>query len=133
MAFGKENVSKGHILASKLPGSNTPILESMKPRNTSSLAEWGHIDAAEIISIIKSDIHTNKSSGFDGVPGKLIKSCAHIIGPKLSDVFNKFIELGTYPNLLKIAKVVALHKGGDKSKVENYRPISVLSHLKQNF
>ena len=31
--------------------------------------------------------------------------------------------------MLKIAKVTALHKGGDKSDSDNCRPISVLSQI----
>ena len=74
-------VTKGHILASKLPDSNTPILESMKSRNNISLTEWGRIDAAEIISIIKSDIHANKSTGFDGVPATYFSTFNNLFQP----------------------------------------------------
>jgi hypothetical protein len=32
----------------------------------------------------------------------------------------------TFPNLMKIAKVWPIHKGGEKQEISNYRPISIL-------
>ena len=34
---------------------------------------------------------------------------------------------GEYPNLLKIVKVIPIHKGGSTQDVNNYRPIPLLS------
>ena len=34
---------------------------------------------------------------------------------------------GVYPDLLKIAKVILIHKGGSTQDINNYRPISLLS------
>ena len=98
----------------------------MKPRNPNSVYNWNKIETTEILKIIKSDILTNKSSGYDDLPAQLIKWCAQHLAPILANIFNRFINLGLYPNLLKIAKVVI-------AKVENYRPISVLSHLNKIF
>ena len=33
---------------------------------------------------------------------------------------------GVFPNILKIAKVIPIFKSGEKSLIENYRPISLL-------
>ena len=41
-------------------------------------------------------------------------------------MFNRVFSEGVFPNILKIAKVVPLFKKSDKSKPENYRPISLL-------
>ena len=43
------------------------------------------------------------------------------------------MELGIYPDVLKTAKVIALHKGGSKLGVENYRPILMLSPINKVF
>ena len=40
---------------------------------------------------------------------------------------------GVYPDVLKIAKVSALHKRGSTEEVNNYRPISVLSPFNKIF
>ena len=43
------------------------------------------------------------------------------------------MQTGTYSNILKIAKVLPLHKKGRKEKIENYRPISILSPFNKIF
>ena len=126
-------VNKGHILASKLPNAEVPILHSMKPRNSEFITNWERVLDQEIVDTIRKYILIVKSSGCDGLPAVLIKWSAQFIAPVLSLLFNKFIELGKYPNLLKMARVIALHKGGDRSKVDNYRPISVLTHINKIF
>ena len=41
-------------------------------------------------------------------------------------IINSSFEQGIFPEPLKIAKVVPIHKGGTKTEVGNYRPISLL-------
>ena len=126
-------VNKGHILASKLPDSEISVLDSMKPRNETSITSWDYFLVQEILDIIKSDISINKSPGDDKVPAVLIKWSLHIIAPILAKIFNRCRELGEYPSCLKTAKVTALHKGSDRSNVDNYRSISVLTHINKIF
>ena len=45
----------------------------------------------------------------------------------LSDVFNLSLAQEIFHDQLKIAKVIPIFKSGNKSKVSNYRPISILS------
>ena len=56
----------------------------------------------------------------------LIKKISIEISPILSYLFNRVFSEGVFPNILKIAKVIPLFKKSDKSKPENYRPISLL-------
>ena len=48
------------------------------------------------------------------------------MAPFLVKLFNLCFEKGTLPDILKIARVIPLHKGGPKSDLTNYRPISLL-------
>ena len=41
-------------------------------------------------------------------------------------MINKIIETGRFPEEFKTAIITPAHKKGDKSKEENYRPLSVL-------
>lgn len=45
----------------------------------------------------------------------------------LARVINKSFEQGVFPQSLKLARVVPIHKGNSKTEVSNYRPISLLS------
>ena len=44
-----------------------------------------------------------------------------------TSISNQFILTGVFPDKLKIAKVIPIHKKDDKSQLENYRTISILS------
>ena len=67
-----------------------------------------------------------KSPGYDHISPKVIKAVIDSIHLPLCDSFNKSLQTGCFPHNLKIAKVVSIYKGNDKTLVNNYRPISVL-------
>ncbi|KAL5272936.1 hypothetical protein ACHWQZ_G000943 [Mnemiopsis leidyi] len=52
---------------------------------------------------------------------------------KFTETFAKVINAsfsnGVFPTALKIAKVIPIHKGGSKTEVSNYRPISLLGSM----
>ena len=56
----------------------------------------------------------------------MIKDAAHFIAPSLTYIFNLSLEIGRFPDALKVAKVTPLYKKGSKDDPGNYRPISVL-------
>ena len=45
----------------------------------------------------------------------------------ISDICVKFFDECSFPPDLKTAYVLLLHKGGDRQKLDNYRPISMLN------
>ena len=56
-----------------------------------------------------------------------------VIVEKLIHLVNESLKCGTFPQVLKAARVVPIYKSGKKSIRENYRPISVLSVLSKIF
>ena len=56
-----------------------------------------------------------------------------VINEKLNHLVNESLKSGTFPQVLKAARVVPIYKSGKKSIRENYRPISVLSVLSKIF
>ena len=42
-------------------------------------------------------------------------------------MINKSFSSGIFPDLLKIVKVIPIHKGNSNQEMNNYRPISLLS------
>ena len=86
----------------------------------------------EVLKIVL-ELKLGKAIGHDGISAQLLKWCIPFISNYLTKIFNRCADNGIYPNVLKIAKVTALHKGGDKSDPDNFRPISVLSQLNKVF
>ena len=62
-------------------------------------------------------------------PTKYLKIAAPIIAPILAIIFNDCLKHGIYPDILKIAQVVPIHKAEAKDVCTNYRPISLLSQF----
>ena len=76
---------------------------------------------SEVCEIIK-EFQSDKTSDIS-----VLKRVAVHVAEHLSGFINKFMELGTFPKLLKIGKISPLHKKGDVQLLDNYRPISVLT------
>ena len=89
-------------------------------------------DESDIVKII-CKLTAGKSSGHDGISVTILKWCLPYIASLLTNIFNTFLKAGSYPNIFKLAKVTALFKGGDNSKADNFRPISVLPTLNKVF
>ena len=78
-----------------------------------------------LASLLRLD--TNKATGPDEIPPRILKECAHQIVPSLCLLFNQSLQHGSLPEEWKLANIIPIYKKGDISNVENYRPISLLS------
>ena len=76
---------------------------------------------------VLTNLNNNKAHGPDGIPARLLTETSSQIAPSLCALFNKSLRCGVLPDDWKLANVVPVHKRGEKSYVENYRPISLLS------
>ena len=65
---------------------------------------------------------------FDGISTKLLKACKNEICKSLTALTS-----GIFPETLKIAKVIPIYKKGDKSLLDNCRPISILPSVSKIF
>ena len=90
------------------------------------------VEIHEILEEIK-DICIRKARGHDEIPPKIIKWAPDLFAPILLVIFNKCIELGYYPNSMKIGKVAPIYKKGEQNGETNYRPITVLTQFNQIF
>ena len=78
-------------------------------------------------------LDAKKSPDIFGTTPKLLQIGAPILCEPISKVINKSLKLGTFPTLLKIAKVIPIFKAGSKALVSNYRPISLLPLVSKIF
>ena len=65
----------------------------------------------------------------EGLDSKILKLSAPVIVDTLTYISNLCIHKSCFPRVLKIDKVIPIHKHGARTDTSNYRPISVLSLL----
>ena len=73
-----------------------------------------------------------KQSSFDPSPTWLLKDCVDLLSPYLTHLFNVSLLSGCVPDSFKVAYITPLLKkpGTDVDAVENYRPVSNFSYVK---
>ena len=70
-----------------------------------------------------------KSPGDDGLHPKLLKECCNQLALPILMIFKQSLLMGKFPSSWKSATVTPIYKSGERSKPENYRPISITSQV----
>ncbi len=86
---------------------------------------WRSATPLEVFNTTKQ-LQDKKSCDMNGISSYLIKNVLNCIIEPVSHVFNLSVSSGVVPDQLKIAKISPIHKSGDTSDADNYRPISLL-------
>ena len=87
-----------------------------------------NIDEKDIRDAIDK-LDTNSAQGPDGVPAIFMIKTRDSIAIPLKLILRKSLDEGTIPDIYKLAYVTPIYKGGSKFKPENYRPVSLTSHI----
>ena len=82
-------------------------------------------DSSEVKTIV-DELNSNKATGSDDIPPKIVKLVIPYIAQPLSEIFNVSLFTGIFPDNMKLAKVTPIFKSDDRAMPNNYRPISVL-------
>ena len=120
----------GPNLSDKLPNSNYAPESYVKSINDDF--HFRTITESEVLKLL-STLKTSKTTGHDKISPKLLKDSADIITKSLTQIFNKSLLVGKFPDDLKIAIISPIYKTGNKTESTNYRPISVLSVVAKIF
>ena len=78
---------------------------------------------------VLSSLDVNKANGPDAISPRILKECAAELAPSISQLFNFSLVHGKLPSVWKSANVVPIHKSGERTLAENYRPVSLTSIL----
>lgn len=73
------------------------------------------------------------TAGMDNIPCNLIKHSRTARSHPLLNIINHSLMTGKFPTLWKESKSIPIFKSGNKSNIENYRLISILSGLSKVF
>ena len=117
-------------LESRLPPAETDPMHYLRGNFPNSMVV-PDISICNVVKVIKT--LKSKKCGIDDFASFIIKENAHLLAQPLSFLFNQSIESGKFPNALKSAKIIPLHKKGPRSDVNNYRPISLLNIFSKIF
>ena len=91
--------------------------------------EFGTKDIEDAIN----ELDENSSAGPDGLPAIFLKKTKETISLPLTLLLRKSLDEGKIPDIFKLAYVTPIHKGGSKQKPEQYRPVSLTSHVMKVF
>ena len=83
--------------------------------------------ATQEVYTLLSRLDVNKAYGSDNLSPHILKQCATQLSPSLANLFTFSMGIDKVPSQWKASNVVPIHKKADKSNIENYRPISLLS------
>ena len=107
--------------------TKTSVYDYLISRNKKSMF-LSPIDECEVIYVVNG-CKSKTSTDCDDIYFRHIKSVNTSIVKPITHIFNLSFQTGTFPEQMKIAKVIPLFKSGSKNCFNNYRPISLLPQL----
>ena len=78
-------------------------------------------------------LKNSKSVDHDGISNITLKQALSVINQPLTEVFSQCYFEEHYPEALKVAHVIPIHKNGSVHEPGNYRPISLLPSIDKVF
>ena len=123
--FNSFFVNIGPELASQIPGQAGKSFKDYLNDPNKQNFSFDLINEDTISSITKN-MKPKSSCGIDGLSTKLLKFITIEIIKPLTLIINQCLTTGIFPDKLKIAKIVPIHKKEEKDILNNYRPISLL-------
>ena len=127
--FNEHFTSVAPLLASKIPNVDTdPTYYVNRNTNTFMYFPCTHDEIEKIIRDLK-----NKKGSLGEIPVSILKKITDLVSPILSKLFNQSVSSSSFPEILKIAKIVPIYKSGSKTDKNNYRPIALLPTLSKVF
>ena len=126
--FNSYFVNVGPKLAKNIDNhddSGLGTIEGSRVLQSMYLSDISESDILKIVSILQNKTSTDN----DGLDMFIIKRTIDCIVEPLCYIFNLSFHTGTFPDKMKVAKVIPFFKEGDKHMFSNYRPVSLLSQF----
>ena len=129
--FNNYFINVADNLAQKIPKPNTKYQDYLKNPNEHSI--YLHETTPDEVEKIITKLDPNKAADIYGISTKLVKDGGLVMTEIITFLFNMSISQGKFPDALKNAKVVPVHKDDSRLEMSNYRPISLLPTLSKIF
>lgn len=121
--------SAAEITAS-LPPCTTNI--GAEPGNTTHSFFLDGVTPIEVEQLCKK-LKNKRTAGVDELPINILKAAGPALSSPLAHVINASFSEGHFCDVLKRARVIAIHKKGSRQEKQNWRPISVLPAISKIF
>ena len=104
--------------------ANTHISDYMKERKNNPMFIGGvtEYDVMKVVNNLKKKV----SKDCNDIDMTIIKTIIYEIVTPFTYICNQSFLSGTFPNKMKLAKVIPLYKTGKQNAFTNYRPVSLL-------
>lgn len=124
-------VSVGRTLAENTIACKNPThVKDLALQSKMSLKSFVLLDTDEgEVERLILNLKSVCSVGWDSIPNYLLKENRQLLVPVLTYIFNRCLQEGTFPKVLKKSVIIPIYKNGHKNNVTNYRPISILPSL----
>ena len=126
MGFGFEDCVKSATDAINKHSSHPSVLkiqENTDPENSFSF----HLVDTQQVSLALKRINSRKATGYDKLPGKIIRIGSSELSYPLTHLINRSISLKYFPCTMKYAEISPLFKKDDNLSRDSYRPVKVLT------
>ena len=90
------------------------------------------ISLQEVMSVIK-DLKPGKAAGHDDLVNEALKYAPSVFHQHLTTLYNRVLNQAQVPKAWNRGRVVLVHKKGDTSDINNYRPLTVLTCMNGTF
>ena len=127
--YSKIGKKMAHTIRTNNDNINTEHEHGFYNNNSIFLRPVSEEEIKELISSLKN----YTSPGFDSITSNLLKEISNEIAKPMSHIINLIFENGKCPEHFKIAIIKPVYKTGDRNRVENYRPISLVSNMTKIF
>jgi len=117
-------------LDNAIPASAVSPLQYMGERTQNSM--FAEPATAREVQQVISQL-PNKLCGINNLPVFIFKILKVEMSTVIANLFNESLDHGRFPKTLKVGRITPIYKSGDKTKVNNYRPISSLPILSKIF
>lgn len=110
--------------------TNFNFLRTLTAQRTSFSLQMVERTAVECIL---SNFNISKSPGFDNITPRILQIRKNAVVGFLTEIFNKMVNEGCYPDVLKLHKIIPIPKVSASNRICNLRPISLLSIIDKVF
>ena len=127
--FAKYFSTVGKDFANKTMPPETPLQNYQNKIDRNPKTMYFKPASVDEVSKLISELKPKTSSGYDNISNKLLKQLRPVIIEPLTEIINRSLSEGCFPESMKIADTIPLYKAKERDNTRNYRPISLLLTL----